>query len=172
MADTTFVVSKDAKFGRFAAGRQPIILSGAFIPVRGVKRLKRRYTTFPGGLPGLGLLALRTAIGASLVTEGLRCVLDSAGLNVAESVLVLLALGTGISFLLGLLTPLGAGVSVLAAATLRFWHPAWVSAFADFSNFNTIAEAIAIFLLGPGAISLDAYFFGRRRIIIPRVVRP
>jgi uncharacterized membrane protein YphA (DoxX/SURF4 family) len=134
--------------------------------------LKRRYITFPGGLPGLGLLLLRIAIGARLLLEGLRCVVDPAGLNPGGLVLALLALGTGTSFVLGFLTPVGAAVSALAAATLRLWHPVWFSAFEDLSSINTIVVAIAIFLLGPGAISLDAYFFGRRRIIIPRVVRP
>ena len=32
-----------------------------------------------------------------------------------------------------------------------------------------LAIVIAITLLGPGAFSLDSYFFARRKIIVPRV---
>ena len=35
-------------------------------------------------------------------------------------------------------------------------------------GLNVVALAIAVVLLGPGALSLDGVLFGRRRIIIPR----
>jgi hypothetical protein len=38
-------------------------------------------------------------------------------------------------------------------------------------SFDAIGVVLAAALLGPGAISLDAYFFGRRKIVIPPVAR-
>jgi hypothetical protein len=46
-----------------------------------------------------------------------------------------------------------------------------VSSFLNLPSLDTIGVALAIALLGPGAISLDAYFFGRRKIVIPPVAR-
>lgn len=93
--------------------------------------------------------------------------LDSQGLRLGVWVLGFLALGTGTSFVLGFLTPLAAGASALAGAAVWLWRPAWAASFPDMPNFSTIAVMVAILLLGPGAISLDAHLFGRRKIIIP-----
>lgn len=52
---------------------------------------------------------------------------------------------------------------------MHFWHPAWDHSITSLLSFNLMAIAIAICLLGPGAFSLDARFFGRRKVIIPRL---
>ncbi len=122
-------------------------------------------------MPGIGLLVLRLAIGAKLVIEASGCMLDPQGLKLGVWLLSLLALGIGTTFVLGFLTQLAAGVSVLASAAVYLYHPAWVSSFLNLPSLDTIGAALAITLLGPGAISLDAYFFGRRKIVIPPVAR-
>jgi hypothetical protein len=136
--------------------------------VGGKESLKRRYTKFPAGLPAIGLLLLRSAIGLRLLIEGLACV-EASQPHLEGLALGLLALVTGTSLVLGFLTPLVAGVSALAGIVCLL-HPAWVSLLGCL-NVSTIAVAVAILLLGPGAISLDAYFFGRRKIIISGAVR-
>jgi hypothetical protein len=133
--------------------------------------LQRWYRTFPNGLPGIGLLVLRLAIGAKLVIEASSCMLDPQGLKLGIWLLPLFALGIGTFLALGFLTQLAAGASVLGGAAVYLWHPASVSSFPNLPSLDTIAVALAIALLGPGAISLDAYFFGRRKIVIPPVAR-
>jgi uncharacterized membrane protein YphA (DoxX/SURF4 family) len=122
-------------------------------------------------LSGIGLLILRLAIGAKLVIAASSFMLHPQGMKPGIWLLSLLALGIGSSFMLGFLTQLVAGVSVLAAAAICLWHPAWVSSFLNLPSLDTIGVTLAIALLGPGAISLDAYFFGRRKIVIPPVTR-
>ncbi len=133
--------------------------------------MQRWYRTFPHGLPGIGLLVLRLAIGAKLAIEASRCMLGPHGLKPGVWLLCLLALGMGTSFVLGFLTQLVAGISVLAGAAVYLYHPAWASSFLNLPILDTIGVALAIALLGPGAISLDAYFFGRRKIVIPPLTR-
>jgi uncharacterized membrane protein YphA (DoxX/SURF4 family) len=133
--------------------------------------LRWLYRTFPRGLPGIGLLVLRLAIGATLAIEASSCMLDAQGLKPEVWLLSLLALGIGTSLVLGFLTQLVAGVSALASAAVYLYHPAWASSFLNLSSFDTVGVVLAIALLGPGAISLDAYFFGRRKIVIPPVAR-
>lgn len=133
--------------------------------------MQRWYRTFPHGLPGIGLLVLRLVIGAQLVIDASGCMLDPQALKLGVWLLSLLALGIGTSFVLGFLTQLAAGASVLAGAAVYLWHPARVSSVLNLPGLDTIGVALAIALLGPGAISLDAYFFGRRKIVIPPVTR-
>jgi len=97
--------------------------------------------------------------------------LDVHGLKFGAWALGWVALGTGILCTLGLLTPLAAGVSALTETAAYFWHPAWAASFLNLSTIDTIVIAVAIVLLGPGVISLDACLFGRRKIVIPRVAR-
>jgi len=134
--------------------------------------LKRWYTTFPGGLPGVGLLLLRAAISAELMTRGSACVLAPQDVQTGMWVLGLLALIAGILFLVGFLTPLAGAVSALCGVGVRLWHPSLDPPLVSLFSLNAIVMATAITFLGPGAHSLDAHFFGRRKIIIPRPSSP
>jgi Trk-type K+ transport system membrane component len=133
--------------------------------------LQRWYRTFPHGLPGIGLLVLRIAVGAKLLIQASALVLDPQAQKLGVWLLVPLVVGMAASFMLGFLTQLVAGLSALAGVAIYLWHPAWASSFLSFLSFDTVGVALAMALLGPGAISLDAYFFGRRKIVIPRVAR-
>jgi hypothetical protein len=133
--------------------------------------LQRWYKTFPHGLPGAGLLVLRIAMGAKLLIAAAAWTVEPQGLKLGAWLLALLAFGIGTSFVLGFLTQLMAGISALAGTAIYVWHPALACSFLSLTSFEAIGMALAIALLGPGAISLDAYFFGRRKIVIPRVAR-
>lgn len=97
--------------------------------------------------------------------------LDAHGLKFGAWALGGLAVGAGIMLMLGLLAPLAAGISTLAETMVYVWHPVWAACFLNRLTIDVIVVSVAIVLLGPGSISLDAYFFGRRKIVIPRVAR-
>jgi hypothetical protein len=128
------------------------------------------YSTFPGSLPGAGLLLLRITIGGGLLIHAFSWLIEPQTSNNGMWAPVLLALVIGISFILGFLTPLAGSVSALAGIAIRLLHPEWSASMASLLSANPLAVVIAITLLGPGAFSLDAYFFGRRKIIVPRVI--
>jgi len=127
------------------------------------------YSIFQGGLPGVGLLLLRAAIGVRLVIQAFAWLAESQSLRAGTWALGLIAFVIGISFLAGFLTRLAGFLSALAGVAIHLWHPAWDHSPAILLSFNVVLIAAAISLLGPGAFSLDARFFGRRKIIIPRV---
>jgi uncharacterized membrane protein YphA (DoxX/SURF4 family) len=112
----------------------------------------------------MGLLLLRVA--AALAPLGLIVVRPAAWaspLQILGSVLLILG---SLAVLVGLLTT---GSAILLAATIVwFWFP--VHAETVHSNapaaLLTIADAIAISLLGPGAFSIDARLFGPREITV------
>ncbi len=144
----------------------------AALPCFEERTLKRWYTTFPSGLPGVGLLLLRAAIGTELMIQGSASVLEPQGVQAGMWPLGLLAVITGVSFFVGFLTPLAGTVSALSGIGARLWHPSWDPSLASLFSLNAIVMATAITFLGPGALSLDAHFFGRRKIIIPRAPTP
>ena len=131
--------------------------------------LRRMYSTYPGGLPGSGLLLLRAAIGVRLAIQGFAWIAESQSLRAGTWAPGLLAFVIGLSFLAGFLTRLAGVLLALAGAAIHLWHPAWHQSIASLLSFNIVLIAVAISLLGPGSFSLDARFFGRRKIIIPRV---
>lgn len=75
----------------------------------------------------------------------------------------------GVSLLLGCLTPLACIFVVSGSAALRLTGAPNVLQLDDglFLLF-VISITAAVVLLGPGAFSLDARLFGRRKVIIPR----
>jgi len=131
--------------------------------------LRRLYSTFPGSLPGAGLLLLRMTIGLGLLIHAVSWLIEPQTSGNGMWAPGLLALVIGISFVLGFLTPLAGAVSALAGIAMRLLHPEWSASVTALSGVSQLAMVIAITLLGHGAFSLDAYFFGRRRIIVPRV---
>jgi uncharacterized membrane protein YphA (DoxX/SURF4 family) len=82
----------------------------------------------------------------------------------------MLAMAVGVALLIGLLTPIASalaacgyfvmGISSLLATDVSRHTGALIA-------LDLAAISLAAFLLGPGAFSLDARLFGRRRIIIP-----
>jgi hypothetical protein len=120
-------------------------------------------------LPGAGLLLLRITIGGGLLIHVFSWLIEPQTSKDGIWAPSLLALVIGISFILGFLTPLVGSVSALAGIAIRWLHPEWSASMTGLLGLSPLAIVIAITLLGPGAFSLDAYFFGRRKIIVPRV---
>ena len=119
--------------------------------------MQRLFSTFPCGLPGAGLLLLRSLTATALIHAGLLTASSPAPVT-AEMVTAAAA----ILLLIGLWTPLVGGVIAVAEFGLAFTHPAeaWT-----FIHVGVLSAALA--MLGPGGCSLDAHLFGRKQIQIP-----
>ncbi|HVE58298.1 MAG TPA: hypothetical protein VNB22_15800 [Pyrinomonadaceae bacterium] len=126
------------------------------------------FSTFPGGYPGFGLLILRTTLGITALFRGAVYLSDTDASTFLNLIIALLSIITGTLLLIGFMTAVISAI-VLAAAIIFVS----LSVTANFnasvlSEIYAIVLAAAIILLGPGAFSLDARFFGRREIIIPK----
>jgi uncharacterized membrane protein YphA (DoxX/SURF4 family) len=133
--------------------------------------LPKLYSTFPARGPGVGLLLLRAAIGATLVLHGAACFRQLEGVRLGAWSACLVAVMSGISLLLGFLTPIASVMAaVFAGACALSWLPMPISILFTSNPLAVvvIVAAMAIAFLGPGAFSLDSLLFGRRRVIIPR----
>jgi uncharacterized membrane protein YphA (DoxX/SURF4 family) len=125
---------------------------------------------FPGGRTGFGLLLLRTALGGGVLVQGLGDLTGASDPTAGTWIADLVAIAAGMSLLIGLLTPISAGlVGVIATARCASILPAPnAHPFASIPSIALLAViATAVVLVGPGAFSLDARLFGLREIIIP-----
>lgn len=121
--------------------------------------MQRLFSTFPDGWPGAGLLLLRLAaaipllIGASPELHGLP--------HSTSSAVHLVAIGAGIFLFAGLWTPLAGALQ----AIIEIWT---IFTPARDSGIHLLLAALGLGLvmLGPGAWSIDARLFGRKRIEI------
>ena len=123
--------------------------------------MQRLFSIFPNSWPGAGLLALRICAALPLIAGTV-----DAYTNVASPHWALLEVGSALIamlFIAGFCTPIGAAGQVVIEMWLLF-------ASRPFSTVAALSAlvGISLFLLGPGAWSVDARLFGRRRIELPR----
>jgi putative oxidoreductase len=121
--------------------------------------LQRLFSTFANGWPGKGLMLLRLAISAFLIYDALIR-LQGAG-DVGHAIPQMGAAALGILLFAGLWTP----VAGMLVSFLQIWI---CVAYREDLGAHVLAAAIALglSLIGPGAWSVDALVFGRRRISI------
>jgi putative oxidoreductase len=122
--------------------------------------VQRLFSTFPEGWPGAGLVFLRAVAAIPLVRHGIAGLMTAPPPAVAAFHLI--AAGAAALLLVGFWTPV-AGVMVAVAETcLAFSHPndPW-------THILHGALGASLAMIGPGAWSVDARLFGRKRIQIP-----
>jgi putative oxidoreductase len=120
----------------------------------GVQRL---FSTFPNSWPGAGLLILRIAAGFFLV--GVWTVAGDLG-DSAALIIRCASLVVGVLLLIGLATPVAAIIEAAIQVGLMVLEKRY-----DPSSIVAAALGLALAMLGPGAWSLDARVFGRKRIV-------
>lgn len=119
--------------------------------------MRRLFSTFARGWPGVGLFLMRIVAGGSLIVDGVGKY--QAGQTTTPVILGLLAIADGALLIAGLWTPI-AGSLVIAISTCGILilhdnpYPAILLA--------SIGAALAF--VGPGALSIDARLFGWKRI--------
>jgi uncharacterized membrane protein YphA (DoxX/SURF4 family) len=95
---------------------------------------------------------------------------EGANPTFGMSAVGLLAVASGVSLLIGFLTPIASVLVGLGSAGIALsWLPVPTPNFFDarLTTCFVAAMAIALVFLGPGAFSLDSRLFGRREIVIP-----
>ena len=140
--------------------------------------MHRFFTTYPGGSPAIGLLILRSAAGLAtgiygvILLSRLDRVANDQFSYASHIVLSLILITGGVFFILGLMMPLAsitlaAWELIAAIVRLALVNPLSGSRFGWIALLILSSIAMALAFLGPGAYSIDALRFGRRRIIIP-----
>ena len=122
--------------------------------------MQKLFSSFADGWPGGGLLAQRLLTGGALVYCGVACAITKpiCATMVPDGVGAL----AGVLLIAGLWTPIAGGVVAILEVCLAFTSPANPT----FALFLAVLGA-TLAMIGPGTWSIDAWVFGRKRIIPP-----
>ena len=127
--------------------------------------MRRLYSTFADGWPGIGLLFMRLVVGSVLLVRASWLLWTDAPLTVTLPSLSFAA--PGLLLIAGLWTPV-AGIAVAAIELSRILTSEDV-----FAPLMAATMGGALAMLGPGRWSLDARLFGWKRIeATPRAPTP
>ena len=120
--------------------------------------MQRLFSTFPEGWPGAGLVFLRIVAAILSVQHEIAGVAP----HPVMVMLQLVAAAAAALVLAGFCTPVAGGLMAVAEMCLAFSH-------ASDPSIHILLGALgaALAMLGPGAWSVDARLFGRKRIQIP-----
>ena len=142
---------------------------GTLFTVKLGPALQRLFSTFPNGWPGLGLLLLRLCLGITVIYMGFVGLSEQPSEPSALGQNLFAEVG-GLFLLAGFWTP---ATGVLIALD-EFWIALCLSSAHRPEMWLHIRLAIfvvSVAMLGPGAWSLDARLFGRKRFDIDRTKR-
>jgi len=119
--------------------------------------MQRLFSTFPSAWPGIGLVLLRVVAGLPLPVG------DHAVLSALPQPLTLPI--TGIGFAIGVLLVAGLWTPIagMLQAILEFWTALAGESVEGVHAVRGIV-GLSLAMLGPGAWSIDARLFGRKRI--------
>ena len=119
--------------------------------------MRRLYSTFAGGWPGIGLILIRLVVGFALVSSACSALLSSPAIPM--TILSVLLAAAAILLIIGLFTPI-VGILVALIESCRL-----VTMPADRLVYLLVATfGAALAMLGPGLWSIDARLFGWKRI--------
>jgi putative oxidoreductase len=121
--------------------------------------MQRLFSTFPNSWPGLALILLRATIAAPLLLaaampDGSRGPPMGWLLQVPEAL-------CGALLLIGAWMPLTCAAAIAIEIVLAAREPAIVNICA-----TRAAVSLSLMLIGPGAWSVDAHLYGRKRLNI------
>jgi len=141
---------------------------GAFVFIAGALTLKtglcvqRLYSSFARGWPGAGLVLLRFGAGILLIYFAIES-LTASGEPVRWALEAVAGVG-GILLLVGLWTPVAGVVIAVTQLWIFLWQPFSQHRY-PFAHVLLAVLGAALAMLGPGAWSIDARLFGRKRVI-------
>ncbi len=119
--------------------------------------LRRLYSTFAGGRPGIGLILMRLVVGFALVSSAGSALLSSPA--IPTTVLSVLLAAAAILLIIGLFTPIVGTLVALTEICGILSSPAQRLVYLLVATFGA-----ALAMLGPGLWSVDARLFGWKRI--------
>jgi hypothetical protein len=139
-----------------------VSISPAAVASCNVRRsvVRRLYSTFAGGWPGIGLLLMRLVVGSALVMRASSIGWSSAPTHMTITAAFLA--GCGILLIPGLWTPVAGTLVALIAIGHALVVPGDLLVPV---LLGTVGAALA--MLGPGLWSVDARLFGWRRVEAP-----
>ena len=127
--------------------------------------MQRLFSTFPSGWPGAGLLLLRVFLAIALVYSGVNGVVSSTERIVIAQDLI--AAAGGLLLFAGLWTPVAGTLVALAEVWIALpFYSSWRGD--TWIHVSLAVLAVSVAMLGPGAWSVDARLFGRKRFDVDR----